>query len=301
MLEIDLIRLYIYLCECNDNGLWVYHQRFSPNACPTNEKLTDVELLTIYLYCRRYEGKCNKSEIYDYANRYLRSWFPDLPAYANFNSRLNRLCSTVPYLVNTLLSKIQLNESQKIEWNTTLVDSLPIMLCSGKRRGKVAPELSEKSFCATKGVYYFGVKLHTLAFRRKGQLPVPEYLGVTSAAENDLEAVRHLLPTLVQRAVFADKAYCDKGLEDALAEVKSCILTPVKLVKGETQERRQFKKAADDLFSTAVSTIRQPIEGWFNWLIEKTNVQKASKVRSTKGLILHIFGAVAAAALHWLF
>lgn len=301
MLEIELIRLYFYLCECNDKALWIHHQRFSPNSCPSNEKLTDVELLTIYLYCRRYEGKHHKSEIYDYANRYLRSWFPDLPAYANFNSRLNRLCSTVPYLVNIMLSEIQVNECQEIEWGTSLIDSLPIMLCSGKRRGKVAPELSEKSFCATKGVYYFGVKLHALAFRRKGQLPVPEYLGVTSAAENDLEAVRHLLPTLAQRAVFADKAYCDKGLDDALAEVGACILTPVKLVKGETQERRQFKKAADDLFSTAVSTIRQPIEGWFNWLIDKTNVQKASKVRSTKGLILHVFGAVAAALLHWLF
>jgi Transposase DDE domain len=301
MIEIELIRLYFYLCECNDKGLWVHHQRFSPNSCPENKKLTDVELLTIYLYCRRYEGKHTKSEIYDYANRYLRSWFPDLPAYANFNSRLNRLCSTLPYLVNIILAEIQTNESQKIEWGSSLLDSLPIMLCSGKRRGKVAPELSEKSFCATKGVYYFGVKLHTLAFRRKGQLPVPEYLGVTSAAESDLEAVRHLLPTLVQRAVFADKAYCDKGLDDALAEVQSCILTPVKLVKGETQERRQFKKAADDLFSTAVSTIRQPIEAWFNWLIEKTNVQKASKVRSTKGLILHVFGAIAAATLHWLF
>lgn len=301
MLEIELIRLYFYLCECNDKGLWAYHQRFSPNSCPTNEKLSDVELLTIYLYCRRYEGKHNKSEIYDYADRYLRGWFPDLPAYANFNSRLNRLCSTLPYLVSTLLSEIQANESQYIEWGTSLLDSLPVMLCSGKRRGKVAPELSEKSFCATKGVYYFGVKIHALAFRRKGQLPVPEYLGVTSAAENDLEAVRYLLPTLAQRAVFADKAYCDKGLDDALAEVGSCILTPVKLVKGETQELRQFKKAADDLFSAAVSTVRQPIEGWFNWLIDKTNVQKASKVRSTKGLILHVFGALAAALLHWLF
>ena len=301
MLEIELIRLYFYLCECNDKALWIHHQRFSPNSCPSNEKLTDVELLTIYLYCRRYEGKHNKSEIYDYAKRYLRSWFPDLPAYANFNSRLNGLCSTMPYLVNIMLSEIQVNECQEIEWGTSLIDSLPIMLCSGKRRGKVAPELSEKSFCATKGVYYFGVKLHALAFRRKGRLPVPEHLCVTSAAESDLEAVRHLLPTLAQRAVFSDKAYCDKGLDDALAEVGSCILTPVKLVKGETQERRQFKKAADDLFSTAVSTIRQPIEGWFNWLIDKTNVQKASKVRSTKGLILHVFGAVAAALLHWLF
>jgi hypothetical protein len=29
-------------------------------------------------------------------------------------------------------------------------------------------------------------------------------------------------------------------------------------------------KVADDLFSVAVSKVRQPIEGVFNWLIEKT-------------------------------
>lgn len=301
MYELELIRLYCYLCECNDTKLWAYHQRFSRNSKPSNEKLTDMELLTIYLYCRRFEHKHSKSEIYDYANRYLRSWFPNLPNYANFNTRLNQLSSSVGYLIEILLSRIQTSEYQDIEQGISVLDSLPIMLCSGKRQGKVAPELSEKSFCSTKGIYYFGVKLHTIAFRRKGKLPIPEYLTITSAAENDLEAVRHILPNIANRAIFADKAYCDSGLNQALEDINTHIYTPVKLVKGETLTVRAFKKAADDLFSTTVSTIRQPIEGWFNWLIEKTNIQKASKVRATKGLMLHTFGAIAAALLFWIF
>ncbi|MFV0539688.1 MAG: hypothetical protein ACK5MZ_00420 [Aestuariibaculum sp.] len=58
---------------------------------------------------------------------------------------------------------------------------------------------------------------------------------------------------------------------------------------------KQRLKAADDLFSTAVSKVRQPIEAIFNWLIEKADIQKASKVRSTKGLISHAFERLAAA------
>lgn len=301
MYELKLIGLYYYLCECNDKALWAYHQRFSPNSKPSNEKLTDVELLTIYFYCRRFENKHSKLDIYDYANRYLRSWFPALPAYANFNSRLNKLCSSIQYLVGLMLSEIQATENQDIEENISLLDSMPIMLCSGKRQGKVAPELSKKSFCSTKGLYYFGVKLHAIAFRRKGKLPVPEYLKITSAAENDLEAIRHILPNIANRAIFADKAYADKGINETIQHLDSNIYTPVKLVKGETQTSRQFKKAADNIFSTAVSTIRQPIEGWFNWLIEKTNIQNAAKVRATKGLILHVFGAIASALLFWIF
>jgi Transposase DDE domain len=302
MKELELIRLYFYLCECNDKLLCAYCQRFSPNAKPSNEKLTDAELLTIYFYCRRYEGKQSKTDIYDYAKRYLKSWFPDLPAYANFNLRLNNLGAALPYLVEHMLLELQSIESQWINEGISLIDSLPIMLCSGKRRGKVAPELSEKSYCATKGIYYFGLKLHARAFYRKGKLPMPDVLVVTSAAENDLEVFRSLMPTPTNQRVFGDKAYADEALQNYLVEnANACILTPIKLVKGETQRTRQFKKAADDLFSTAVSSVRQPIESFFNWLIEKTDIQNASKVRSTKGAILHTFGAIAAALTFWIF
>ena len=73
MKELELIQLYFYFCECYNKELRWYNQRFSPNSTPRNEKLSDEELLTIYFYVRRFENKHLKSEIYDYANRYLRS------------------------------------------------------------------------------------------------------------------------------------------------------------------------------------------------------------------------------------
>ena len=302
MKEIELIRLYFYLCECNNKELAMHHQRFSPNSSPKNEKLTDVELLTIYFYCRRFENKHIKSDIYDFANRFMRSWFPLLPAYANFNSRLNNLGGTIEALCNQVLRDLQNIDNQWTKTDISLVDSMPIMLCSGKRQGKIAPELSEKSYCSTKGIYYFGVKLHTIAFHRPRKLPLPEFIGITSASDHDLDAVRPILSSLSNRAIVGDKAYADLDLNaDLDRQINSHIYTPVKLIKGQPQLYRQFKKAADDLYSKAVSSLRQPIEAFFNWLIEKTNIQKASKVRATKGLIVHIFGAIATAFLFWLF
>ena len=53
--------------------------------------------------------------------------------------------------------------------------------------------------------------------------------------------------------------------------------------------------AADQLYSTAVATIRQPIESFFNWIEEKVKIQIASKVRSYNGLMVHVFGKLAVA------
>lgn len=302
MKELELIALYYYFCECYDTDLRWYCQRFSRNSLPANEKLTDEELLTVYFYCRRYENKHLKSEIWDFANRYMRSWFPNLPAYATFNNRMNNLSSALNALVALQFDSLKTIESQSISEEISLVDALPVMLCSGKRQAKVATELSDKTFCATKGIYYFGVKLHIVAFQRPKKLPLPEFLSVTPASESDLMALKPILPKLVNRAIFADKAYADKLLNaQLLKDTNTYIFTPVKLVKGESESVRQFKKAADDLFSTAVSRVRQPIESLFNWIIEKAKIQDASKVRATKGLTTHIFGSIATALMFWLF
>ncbi len=79
------------------------------------------------------------------------------------------------------------------------------------------------------------------------------------------------------------------------------MLTPIKDVKGQLEVEKQRNKAFNELFSTAVSKIRQPIESLFNWLIEKTNIQKASKVRSTKGLLTFVFGRIAAAYINLIY
>ncbi|HEY6435946.1 MAG TPA: transposase [Ignavibacteriaceae bacterium] len=303
MKELSLIQLYYYLCNHYNTELHCYSQRFSPNSSPNNQKITDEELLCIYFYCRRYENKHKKSEIYDYAIRYMQSWFPDLPNYANFNHRINTLHSAILALTALVLQDIQDSDRIKnISADIVLVDAFPIMLCSGKRQGKVAREIADKSYCATKGVYYHGVKMHTVVQKVEKKLPLIDFISITPASENDLTAFKPILPQLVNKAVFADKAYVDRPLNEQLMKGQNTfIYTPVKLTKGETEQQRQFKKAADDLFSTAVSRVRQPIESLFNWINEHTGLQNASKIRATNALFVHIFGAIITVLFRYIF
>jgi hypothetical protein len=303
MRELDLIRLYYYLCECYDTELRWHCQKFSNNSSPSNEKITDSELLTIYFYCRLYENKHKKTEMYDYTVRYMSSWFPKLPNYSNFNARINALNPALLALVPIILQDIESQGIVKgISQDMVLVDSYPIILCSGKRQGKVAPELSDKSFCSTKNLYYYGVKMHMVARKVEKTIPLMDFVSITPGSENDLTALRPILYKLEGKAIFADKAYADIPLnQELLDQQDTYIYTPVKLIKGQTAIERQFKKAADGLFSTAVSRVRQPVESLFNWINEKTELQNASKIRALNALMLHIFGALATALFHYIF
>jgi len=291
-----MIALYYYICECYFTELRWHCQRFSNNHSPD---FTDEELLTIYLFSVSEEEKFKVKSIHRFAKKYLNDWFPCLPSYQTFNDRLNRLAPVFAPLVKSLLRDV---DTLGVRFDISLLDSMPIITCSGKRAGKVAPQLTDKGYCSTKKLHYYGAKLHGIAFHRKGKLPFPEFFCLTGAAEHDLNAVREILPAFKNRAVFADKAYANEDLKLSLEEIhKVQICTPVKLIKGESEQIRQIKRAADNLFSTAVSRIRQPIESLFNWLIEKTDIQRASKVRSNNGLIVHVFGKIAAAISIWIF
>ena len=79
------------------------------------------------------------------------------------------------------------------------------------------------------------------------------------------------------------------------------MLTPVKAIKGQCEELKQRDKAFNALFSTAVSKVGQPIGAFFNWLNEKTNIQRAMKVRSTSGLLVHTMGKIAIAFIYLIF
>ena len=79
------------------------------------------------------------------------------------------------------------------------------------------------------------------------------------------------------------------------------MLTPVKAIKGQCEELKQRDKAFNALFSTAVSKVGQPIGAFFNWLNEKTNIQRAMKVISINGLLVHIYGKLEIAFLYLIF
>lgn len=284
-----LIRIYFLICNYY-NELQYYCERFSNNKQP---EFTDEEIMTIYLFVMQHEGHTKIKHIHRFASEYLRSWFPKLGSYQAFNNRLNRLAGAFNRLVEILLTS-SIPEDCILE--QSVLDSMPIITCSGKRSAKVAPELTDKGYCSTKSMYYHGIKLHMLGFRRDGKLPHPEQILFTPASVNDITVYKQAWSTIENRTFFGDKIYMDHDLnQQMILKQNSEMYTPVKGVKGMPDIIKKRLKAADDLFSTAVSRVRQPIEAIFNWLIEKVDIQRASKVRSTKGLLIHAFGKLAAA------
>jgi hypothetical protein len=129
-----------------------------------------------------------------------------------------------------------------------------------------------------------------------------DFVSITPASENDLTAIRPILPKLASKAIFDDKTYIDARLNQQLInEQDTYTYTPVKLKKGQSKTEREFNKVGNDFFSTAVSRIRQPVESLFNWINDKTGLQNAAKVRSTNGLMIHIYGALVTVLLHYTF
>lgn len=284
--QLQLIHLFEYVCQQFRHDLWGLTQRFSNNDHPV---FTDEEVITIYLF-GVIRGHSQVRDIYDYTHDHLSAWFPRLPGYEGYGHRLNRCWYALEGLIVPLLEAIPNNE---VLSSCRITDSLPIVIANAKRSGKakVARELADKGYCSSKDMWYYGVKLHMLTIARTSTLPVPEYIGLSEGSANDLTMLRPLLAHLHQTDLYGDKIYADKALVERLEKEQQVRLyTPVKKAKG--QERLPL---CDRTWSTYVSRIRQPIESLFNWIEEKTGIQSASKVRSYNGLMVHVFGKLAAA------
>ena len=291
-----LIAIYLYICDLYESELQHTCQRFSNNC---NPDFTDQEVLAIYLFVMHTEQKIKLKQIHLFAKEYLLSWFPRIPSYEAFNMRINRLSETLKHIANAIMNNYCPDDCY---FDTSLLDSMPIITCSGKRKGAVAKEITDKGYCSTKSMYYHGIKLHALAYQRPNRLPFPESNVITPASENDLNAFKHNWGNIHNRVFYGDKIYNDTEFFDTVKCVRnSTMLTPVKGVRNQPENIKQMDKAANDLFSTAVSRVRQPIEALFSWLIEKTDIQRASRVRSTNGLLVHVFGRIAAAYIFLIF
>lgn len=280
-----IITLYVFICDTYKNELYAYCERFSNHS---DLSFSDEEVLVIYM-SGIIDGKITKKQIYNHARDYWHHLFPRLPSYVAFVQRINKIQDAFIPMIARLQTKLPESFSNKA---FRLLDSMPIIMAQQGRRfkAKVAPDIADKNgYCATKNMYYYGVKIHVIGSYTKGAIPVPEYIGLTAAGVSDIRAYEQVLPELRGIHLFADKAY-QKGGKALFIEQNIQVYTPVKKQKGQ-----KFLDAADQLLSTAVSRIRQPIESFFNWLQEKTSIQMASKVRSSNGLLVHIFGRIAAA------
>jgi hypothetical protein len=290
-MELQLIQLYVWVCQVYDNHSVMKHQRLSNNSQP---RFTDQELVTIYLF-GHLQGLFQQRRIYDYIQAHWRAWFPLLPSYQAFNYRLNLLSPCFAFLLEELLNQISNNDACQSD---CVLDSLPIILAKGSRAdsAKVAKEVANKGYCATKKLYYHGVKLHLLGRRRVKHLPLPQALALTAASVHDLTAFRQEIEPPTFGALFADKAYKDEATKVELQQRQVELCTPDKCLRGQEKE-----VAFNSLWSRFVSSMRQPIESLFNWLIQRSGIQEASKVRSTNGLLVHCYGKLTVCCFRLLF
>lgn len=159
--------------------------------------------------------------------------------------RLNRLSLTFPKLIEQIVNDCP---KDPVLSHIRIVDSMPIVMAKAPRSGKacVAPNIANKARCATKKMWYYGVKLHMVGQCTHKRLPIPDYIGLTDAAKHDLTALRPILPYLSDGQLYADKNYADQTLKDTLkADQKKERPGPARLYRPIILYRCQPYETAD--------------------------------------------------------
>ena len=288
--QTQLITIYLYVCKHYEQHLWIYCQRMSNHA---DLSFSDEEVISLYLF-GIIDKKLEIKQIYHYADRHLRDWFPKLPRYVAFVQRLNKVADVFAPLLETI--QVEQEKTRVGETHSLLIDSFPVALAKQGHRFNacVANELADSGYCSAKKRYFYGVRVHVVARKQTGTLASPEYIGVTAASCHDGKVFEQLRPVLTDEALYGDKAYKRPDANEVQEKQNLTVLTPVKKKKGQTH-----LDADEQWLSTAVSKVRQPIETIFSWIEEKTGIECARKVRSYPGLMVHVFGRLAAAMFFW--
>lgn len=283
-MENQLIHIYLFVCQTYDTSSNSCFQRLSNNSKP---EFTDQELITIWFFAHL-NGCFQKKQMHSFIHNYWPDWFPSLPSYQTFVLRLNRLEPTFQTFGAVFSEALAATHTPEIDH---IVDSLPVMLAQhGHSYGaRVAREIADVGYCAAKKTRFHGVRLHLIAQRRAGRLPAPAQVWLCEAAPHDSKAFIEQQPKVPATALFGDLAYPTPEIIQHLKEQQTRLIAPKKKPKGKelTEDEKHYNRL--------VRCIRQPIESLFNWIQEKTQIQKASKVRSTDALMVHCWGKLAVA------
>lgn len=289
----NLINLYCTICQCNDIRFLAKLQHRSNNK---SAQFTDTELITVYLWGKK-TGLSTRKDVYRFTKTYLLEWFPKLPSYQAFCRRLNRLAEAF-----TALAEIWMEQEPATVPGSDcyLLDSCPITMATGSRSNssKTAREVCDLTRNSTKNQWYHGVKLHAFVMCHPHRLPLPCSLQISKASLCDLWAARQIAPDcapIKNGRLYADRAYIDREWKDWMKKERNVdVITPRKKQKYDTF-------CTGDAASTFVSSVRQPIESYFNWLNAKTGIQNAPHLRSFPWLLVHVFSCLAFAAFSVLF
>lgn len=282
--ESQLITVYVTLSDILDNPNLNPVVRLSNNY---SKVMSDAELLTVYIYGIQ-QGFRSQKSIHRHARNHLTEFFPNILKYKQFNRRLNHSSGLLAVFLEDLVG------SQTAD--SMVVDSMPIILSKvfKKNLSRKCDLYADVGYCATKKLSYYGVKLHVLAERSRGSIPFPIMIDLSPASNHDIAIFKKMVPNLRDVDIYADKAYRDNKLLQGLLDNDLVnVICPVK--KEKNKELGYF----DGIYNKLVSSVRQSIESFFAWVVEKTDIQNASKVRSPNGILLHLYGKLVAALFEY--
>jgi hypothetical protein len=279
-----LIEIYLLVCQVYDTSSKTCYQRLSNNRDP---EFTDQELITIWFFAHL-EGCFEKKRMHRLILKYWREWFSLLPSYQTFVLRLNRLEPTFQTFGAVLSGAVAAKSTPEFDH---LVDSLPVMLAQHGHsyRARVGREIADIGYCAAKKTRFHGLRLHCIAQRRVNHLPLLSQVWLCAASHHDSKAFIEQRPEIAETSLFGDLAYPTPEIISHLKEQHTRLIAPQKKPKGKELSQ------AENYSNRLVRSIRQPIESLFNWMQEKTGIQRASKVRSTDALMIHCWGKLAVA------
>lgn len=178
-----------------------------------------------------------------------------MPSYQTFCYRLNLLEQTFQALGGEWLSWLKAEMVPEVD---RLIDSFPLMLTKQGHayKARVGREIANRGYCAAKKTHFHGLRLHLIAQRRNGQLPLPNQMWLRAASVHDLSSVREQEIHLPTASLFGDKADLAPDLEERFKEQATRLLTPFKKPKGS--ELNETQKS----YNRMVNRLRQPIESF---------------------------------------
>lgn len=159
-------------------------------------------VITIWLFAHL-EACFEKKKMHQLILKHWRGGFPRLPSYQTFVLRLNRLAPTFQTFGALFSKTLATRQTPEFDY---LVDSLPVMLTQHGHsyRARVARDLADIGYCATKKTRLHGLRLHGIAQKRVGRLPLPNQVWLCAASHHDSKAFIEQQPELLATELFGD-------------------------------------------------------------------------------------------------
>ena len=200
---------------------------------PPQRSMTDSEVITTALVATRLFGGNFAT-----ARAYLRKegYIPDMLSKSQYNRRLHRAAPLLRWLFRRMAQIYK----QTTEEDIYLIDSFPASVCENIRipqtriyGAEEGPREEFRGYIASKGEYFFGVKVHLLV-TAEGH-PVEAFL--TPGGRSDTRAMKQFQLTLPSESVvIGDKAYNDYDFEDLLEEASGIDLRPLRRKNSAREE-----------------------------------------------------------------